>query len=205
MLKTQTDTELIQRIIAGEPRAQEMLYEKYTKSVKNYLKNKYSAYYDLDDDVSEIMIKVFTKLETYDKTKSKFRSWVYTIANNHVIDKWRGSCVVTLNAESLNFSTSADTNSISSSNGYLTSNNTELKQQQTFTSCNTDFENCSTINFVSDQLTPQDYTLLDMKYMQGYNYCEIGSEFNVTSSTISNRVNYIKTKLKKNNPEIIYE
>lgn len=205
MLKTQTDTELIRCIIAGEPKAQVILYEKYTNSVRNFLKNKYSTYYDLDDDVAEIMIKVFTKLKTYDDKKSKFRSWVFTIANNHVIDKWRGSCVVTLNAESLNFSTSADTNTISSSNGYLTSNNTEIQVNNTFSSCNTDFENCSTINYVSDQLTPQDYTLLDMKYMQGYDYNEIGSEFNVTSSTISNRVNYIKTKLKKNNPEIIYE
>ena len=191
--------------MTGDPRAQEILYEKYTKSVKKFLRNKYSLYYDIDDDVAEIMIKVFMKLDTYDNTKSKFESWVFTIAKNYVIDKWRGSCVVTLNAGNLNFSTSADTNSISTSNGYLTSNNSEIQLNQTFTSCNTDFENCSSINFISNQLTPQDYTLLDMKYMQGYNYCEIGSEFNVTSSTISNRVNYIKTKLKKNNPEIIYE
>jgi len=191
--------------LKGDPKAQETLYEKYTHSVKNFLKNKYSLYYDIDDDVAEILIKVFTKLDSYNASKSKFRSWVFTIANNHVIDKWRGSCVVTLNAEPLSFSTSADTFNCSSGNSYLTSNNTEIQVNSTFTSCNTDFENCSTINYVSDQLTPEDYTLLDMKYVQGYNYCEIGTEFNVTSSTISNRVNYIKTKLKKNNPEIIYE
>jgi RNA polymerase sigma factor (sigma-70 family) len=67
-----------------------------------------------------------------------------------------------------------------------------------------EFENNSSISYISTQISPQDFTLLDMKYVQGYDYCEIGKEFNVTSSTISNRVNYIKTKLKKNNPEIIY-
>jgi DNA-directed RNA polymerase specialized sigma24 family protein len=43
-----------------------------------------------------------------------------------------------------------------------------------------------------------------MKYVQGYDYNEIGKEFNLTSSTISNKVNYIKTKLKKDK-EIILE
>jgi RNA polymerase sigma factor (sigma-70 family) len=73
-------------------------------------------------------------------------------------------------------------------------------------SCNiTAFENCSSLNHISNQLSPSDYTLLDMKYVQGYDYCEIGKEFNLTSNTVSNRVNYLKTKLKKNNLDLIYE
>ena len=72
--------ELIQNTLNGSPQAQEILYDKYKKSVRNFLKNKYSVYYDLDDDVAEIMIKVFIKLNTFDSTKSKFRSWVFSIA-----------------------------------------------------------------------------------------------------------------------------
>jgi DNA-directed RNA polymerase specialized sigma24 family protein len=41
-----------------------------------------------------------------------------------------------------------------------------------------------------------------MKYVQGYDYCEIGQEFNISSNTASNRVNYIKTKLKETLEEI---
>ena len=190
----------------GDSKAQEIIYDRYGKSVKNFLKNKYSQYYDLDDDVSEIMIKVFTKLQTFDETKSKFSSWVFSIAKNHVIDKWRCSgCSTTLQVDNFDYTI---TSSISGSgdNGYLTSNNTELQVNPTnMTCCNTDFENCSSINYISSQLSPQDFTLLDMKYIQGYDYNEIGNEFNLTSSTVSNRVNYIKTKLKKNNPEIIYD
>jgi len=192
--------------LIGDSKAQEIIYDRYGKSVKNFLKNKYSQYYDLDDDVSEIMIKVFTKLQTFDETKSKFSSWVFSIAKNHVIDKWRCSgCSTTLQVDNFDYTI---TSSISGSgdNGYLTSNNTELQVNPTnMTCCNTDFENCSSINYISSQLSPQDFTLLDMKYIQGYDYNEIGNEFNLTSSTVSNRVNYIKTKLKKNNPEIIYD
>lgn len=212
--KGQEDTILIQEILDGNPRAQEILYEKYTKSINNFLKEKYTSYNDFDDDVAEIMIKVFMKLESFDSKKSKFRSWVYSIAKNHMIDKWRSN-TITLTGNSTGVITvSSDGGSnfdIANSGGYITSTTTSdaILNTSTFTTSNCcaglDFENCSSINFISNQITPEDYTLLDMKYVQGYDYNEIGTEFNVTSSTISNRVNYIKSKLKKNNPEIIYE
>ena len=195
----------------GNPQAQEILYEKYKKSVKNFLKSRYSIYYDLDDDVSEIMIKVFMKLDTFDRNKSKFRSWVFSIAKNHMIDKWRSNTItLTGNNTTYSFTVSTDVTDVLT-NGYITSSNTSMVADcgSTFTTSNCcaglEFENCNSINHISDQLSPQDFTLLDMKYVQGYSYNEIGNEFNVTSSTISNKVNYIKTKLKKNNLEIIYE
>jgi len=210
----QEDITLIQNILDGNPQAQEILYEKYKQAVTNFLKKKYSIYYDLEDDVAEILIKVFMGLESFDETKSKFRSWVFSIAKNHMIDKWR-STTISLTGSNTNCVFSYSTNTcgtdIGDNGSFITSSNTgTINASGSFTTTNCcsadyDFENCSSINFISNQLTPQDFTLLDMKYVQGYSYDEIGSEFNVTSSTISNKVNYIKTKLKKNNPEIIYE
>ena len=168
------------------------------------MKKKYSIYYDLDDDVSEIMIKVFMNLSSFDVEKSKFRSWVFSIAKNHMIDKWRNN-TITLTGNS------CITIDVTNNGGnYVTSTDTSVIDFNTNTTTNCcassmELENSSSISYVSDQLTPQDFTLLDMKYVQGYTYNEIGCEFNLTSSTISNKVNYIKTKLKKNNPEIIYE
>lgn len=212
--KIQEDTELIQNTLNGNPQAQELLYEKYKNSVKNFLKRKYSVYYDLDDDVSEIMIKVFMNLENYDSSKAKFRSWVFTIAKNHMVDKWRNN-TITLTGSNTNCVISYSTTTsgdIAGESSFITSSNTgavEITNNgYTTTNCSSadyEFENCSTINFVSDQIAPEDYTLLDMKYVQGYSYNEIGSEFNLSSNTVSNKVNYIKSKLKKNNPEIIYE
>jgi len=212
--KIQEDTELIQNTLNGNSQAQEILYEKYKKSVKNFLKRKYSVYYDLDDDVSEIMIKVIMNLENYDSSKAKFRSWVFSIAKNHMVDKWRNNSITLTGSNTncvISYSTTT-TADVASNSSFITSNNAgslEIGNNgYTTTNCSSadyEFENCSTINFVSDQLTPQDFTLLDMKYAQGYSYDEIGSEFNLSSNTISNKVNYIKTKLKKNNPEIIYD
>jgi len=210
MIEIQEDMELIQNILNDNPQAQKTLYEKYSKLVKYFLIKKYPTNSDIDDDVAEVMIKVFMNLDSFDVNKSKFKSWVFSIAKNHMIDKWR-SDTITLTGSNTHCTFSYSTTADISNNNYITSNNTGTIDinncSYTSSSCSADydFENSSSINYISDQLTPQDYTLLDMKYVQGYNYNEIGTEFNVTSSTISNRVNYIKTKLKKNNTEIIYE
>lgn len=206
----QEDIELIQNILNGNFQAQEILYNRYKKSLKKFLKSKYPVHNDIDDDISEILIKIFMNLESFDVKKSKFSSWVFSIAKNHMIDKWRNN-TITISGNNISYSYStnsniADTNNFST---YITSSNSGTIDNNLFitTNCNTDydFENCSSINFISKQLSAEDFTLLDMKYMQGYNYCEIGSEFNVSSSTISNRINYIKTKLKENNSEINFK
>ena len=153
-------------------------------------------------------------LDTFDAKKSKFRSWVFTIAKNHMVDKWRSNTITLTGNSTGVISVTSDVSNtldISNGSGYITSSSTSAidVNSGTFTTSNScegmEFENCSSINYISDQITPQDFTLLDMKYVQGYSYNEIGSEFNLSSNTISNKVNYIKTKLKKNNPEIIYE
>lgn len=210
------DIILIPNILSGNHTAQKILYDKYRIIVKNYLKHKYSNYSDIDDDVSEIMIKVFYSLNSFDNSKSKFKSWVISIAKNYMIDKWRCN-TITLNSSDcmVNFS---------DSNGFSISNNADftLNDNVTFTTNNSGnmfigdgifsmtydsgcYENCSSVNYISEQLSPQDFTLLDMKYIQGYDYCEIGKEFNLTSTTVSNKVNYIKTKIKKNYSKDIYD
>lgn len=66
---------------------------------------------------------------------------------------------------------------------------------------NSDFENCNMLNYITTQLDSKDFCMLNMHYNMGYSYSEIGSEFNMTSTTVSNRVNYVKYKLKNNIPK----
>lgn len=67
------------------------------------------------------------------------------------------------------------------------------------------FDNKSTLSYLSSQLSLDDYMMLDMKYNQGYNYTEIGKQFNLSSTTVCNRVNYIKTKLREDNKHLQYD
>ena len=170
----------------GNQVAQRIIYDKYKKVIYNFIKSKYKHYPDIDDDISEIIIKVFLNLKNYDESKSEFKTWVITISKNYMIDKWRCS------NELLQSTT-------------LSSENNEQIVYNNYTTTNTEFENNNSINFISSQLSSSEYILLDMKYLQGYNYNEIGQEFNLTSNTVSNKVNYIKTKIKKNYSELIEE
>ncbi len=192
----QEDAVLIQDVLNGNRWAEEKLYDKYKKIVENFIRKKHSNYYDVDDDVSEVMIRVFLNLKSFDESKSKFNSWVLSIAKNYMIDKWRCASVT---LTSYNYSNTGDYLLLNCNTATNPLNDTNTVS----TSYCSNIDNCSSVNYISTQLSPSDFSLLDMKYVQGYDYNEIGKEFNLTSSTISNKINYIKTKLKKNNSDLI--
>ena len=186
MKEKEEDIQLIQNIINGDDNAEKILYDKYRTIVGNFIKNKYPKNKYVEDDVSEIIIKVFINLKNYDSTKCQFKSWVLSITKNYMIDKWRSNVEKLSLLNHANYSVSMSENpGIISYSSYTCSNPTHS------------FETENTINFLSTQISSCDYTLLDMKYIQGYNYNEIGQEFNLSSNTVSNKVNYIKNKLKK--------
>jgi len=180
------DIELIQNIKNGDKKSENNLYCKYKTFLKNYLrkKNKENFYseFDIEDDVSEILMRVFCNLHSYDFNKSKFSSWVISIANNYVIDKWRYS----LNNKNVTISLDTIYNYSSNYTDFEKYNDSNLI-------C---FETTNTINNIFSDVSCQDSKFFEMKYVLGYSYCEIGKEFNMSSNTISNRVNYIKTKIK---------
>jgi RNA polymerase sigma-70 factor (ECF subfamily) len=186
------DTNLIQEVLNKNAKAEEIFFTKYRKIIKDYLKHKFSKYnFDIEDSVSDILIKVYENLNKYD-SKFSFRTWVLAIAKNYMIDTWRSKAIVL---------TTYNSNFIDNDDDYYTTTsvNAEYCENSNYTvSCDMDFENNSSLSYVSAQISPEEYALLTMKYVQGYDYCEIGSEFNASSNTISNRINYIKTKLKKN-------
>lgn len=192
MLKTE-DLSLIRNILDGDKRSEKKLYDKYKKIVEDYLRSKYPNNHNSDDDVSEILIKIFMSLPSYSFEKSNFRSWVFTIAKNHMIDKSRCFDILsgTITLDGID-----NTISICNNGSYSVSSDLTYWNSENNNTYSIDFENCDAVSHISNQLNSSDFTFLDMKYSQGYNYNEIGKEFNMTSNTISNRVNYIKTKIK---------
>lgn len=174
------DNILIDGILDGNKCSQERLYSKYRNVISSYIRKNYPYNTYIDDDVSEILIKIFSKLESYNNTKSKFKTWVINIIKNHMIDKFRSNENVHTYSLNLNYN---DNQNIVASTSDCT---------------NTSSDYVNIVNYISSTLDTCDFTFLDMHYSQGYSYSEIATEFNMTSNTISNRVNYIKTKLRNN-------
>jgi RNA polymerase sigma-70 factor (ECF subfamily) len=181
------DDALIEEILKENKIAQNELYFKYDKIIRNLLKCKYPKSIDVDDYVSEILIKVFLNLKSYDPTKSKFKTWVFNIVKNHMIDIWKSNSLMPdfLNLDECEYNNTSATFNINNYNTFTNISSTN------------DFENNDNIRYISTQVSPLDFSLLKMKYFDGYKSSEIGNEFNLTSTTVNNRINYLKIKLKK--------
>ncbi|MFW6246581.1 MAG: sigma-70 family RNA polymerase sigma factor [bacterium] len=195
-MKNEEDNELIRKVLLNDVNSQNKLYDKYKEYITNFLKKHYTQYNDIEDDVSEIIIKIFSNLNSFDDKKSKFTSWVCNVAKNHMVDKWRSSDI---------------TNTIEINDGYITSQtnyyNADISTDSGLIYCrlyvDNKFETTNALSHVTSQLSTSDCTLLTMKYIHGYSYCEISDEMNISSTSASNRVNYIKGVLKKNNPDMV--
>jgi RNA polymerase sigma factor (sigma-70 family) len=220
MLKEEKETlDLIDGVLNKNRISEEIFYNRYKKIIEDYIKSKFPnvSEEDFEDCVSNILIKIFYSLDKYDPDKSGFKTWVLTITKHYMIDIWRCKTTITYNASN-DFYPSNSTccctfdnnenglpewtnNIITESNTYSYNNDIN-----SLTLCSSsEYEICSSINHISNQISTSDFTLLNMKYVQGYEYCEIGKEFNISSNTASNRVNYLKTKLKKNNGDLIFD
>ena len=81
----------------------------------------------------------------------------------------------------------------------VTCSHTGENQTITFTSDNfmDSLESKDSIKSLTSTIGSSDMSMLRMKYSSGYNYEEIGKEMNMDKTQVSNRVNYIKKKIKK--------
>lgn len=81
-----TDNELISKALSGDRSALESLLVRHQPWIYNLAFRMVMVSADAQDITQEILIKVMTKLSTYDPSKAAFRTWLYRIVVNHVIN-----------------------------------------------------------------------------------------------------------------------
>lgn len=79
---------LVEESQQGNLKAFSELYDVFFSQIHRYVFYKVSRD-QVEDVVSDIFMKVWTQLKKYRKQGSPFRSWVYRIAHNTVIDHYR--------------------------------------------------------------------------------------------------------------------
>ena len=65
------------------------IYEQYGNKVLCYMRSKVNDQYTAEDLCSEVFLKVYEKIDTFDENKASISTWIYTIARNNVIDFYR--------------------------------------------------------------------------------------------------------------------
>lgn len=184
---------LIVETLDGDNKSYEELYKIYKEKVSGFLYKKYSYDIEHEDNVSEILIKVFEKLKSYDSSKSKFDTWVLMLAKNYMVDKSRKHKPLYVAFTSNTFTT--DNIAYSSTPTCTTSFN--MVEPISYSSSPHDtLENSDSLSFISNKISINDFTMLTMN-SEGYTYNEIAQEFNSDESKISNKLNYTRSKIKK--------
>ncbi|TMW70964.1 RNA polymerase sigma factor [Alteribacter natronophilus] len=83
-----TDYELIEDILAGDQQAVRLLHERYVDRVFHYIYNQTSSHHDTEELLQDVFFKAACQLERFEG-KSSFKTWLFKIARNAVIDFYR--------------------------------------------------------------------------------------------------------------------
>ena len=67
----------------------EQLYLNYYDKVYGYIISKINKSQDAEDITSDVFLKVYEKIDTFDESKSSLSTWIYTITRNTLTDYFR--------------------------------------------------------------------------------------------------------------------
>ena len=67
----------------------EQIYRDYHGKVYGYIRSRVNSVQDAEDLASDVFMKIFEKLESYDESKASLSTWIYTITRNTLTDFFR--------------------------------------------------------------------------------------------------------------------
>ena len=81
----------------------EEIYKEYHDKVLRYVLSKVNDFHLAEDLVSDVFVKVYEKLDTFNDKKASFSTWIYTITRNRLIDYYRTRKVMSEIPENLTY------------------------------------------------------------------------------------------------------
>lgn len=80
------DIEIINIVLTEDKNKYALLIDKYHNELFKYVYNMTGSYTDTEDLLQEIFFKIYKALKKYDDSKASFRTWMYRIAKNYVLN-----------------------------------------------------------------------------------------------------------------------
>jgi len=84
-----SDSELIRRAIAGETDAFGALYERYMTDIYRYIYFRLGNARVSEDLTGTVFLRVWESLDRFQPDRISFRSWLYRVAHNLLVDRYR--------------------------------------------------------------------------------------------------------------------
>lgn len=79
------------------------LYEDYHMKVLRYIQSRVNDYHLAEDLCSDVFVKVYEKLDTFNEKKASISTWIFTITRNRLIDYYRSRKVTVEIPEDLTY------------------------------------------------------------------------------------------------------
>lgn len=90
---TDTDTDTRVSVIMGvrqnDPDRWKEFYAIYNPMLLSYMRKQGLSYSDAHDTVQDVFLRLIQKISSYDRTRARFRSWLFSVARNALIDQAR--------------------------------------------------------------------------------------------------------------------
>jgi RNA polymerase sigma factor (sigma-70 family) len=171
-----TEQELITLLRGKNEQAFSYLYDNYSAAINGVISRMVDNTVVAEDILQEVFVKIWNNFASYDATKGKLFTWMINLAKNLTIDTMR-------------------------SKGF--------KKQQKILQDENAVSNVRDENFGAERfdalgirkqlanLKPEQRTIIDMAYFNGYTQDEISKEMNLPLGTVKTRMRLAIIELRK--------
>ena len=81
----------------GDVKFFEILMDRYKDRIYNFVMRYLSQREDCEDITEDVFVKVYFKISSFNPSKAKFSTWIFTIAKNSVYNKLKERKLISLN------------------------------------------------------------------------------------------------------------
>ncbi|MCK4644535.1 RNA polymerase sigma factor [bacterium] len=171
---------LLKKVKKGDLDSFEELFNKYCNLVQSRIRKLLGNNQDVEDLVQDTFFKAFKYIGSFNPQKSRFSTWISTIAHNVTVDYIRKNFKVTIYSVDTFYSPEDE---LPVSDGHEPADTYKQKSEY------------ETMLFCVSCLDKKYRQVVELRYLQDMNYKEIAASLNIPMGTVMTRLFRAKEKL----------
>ena len=158
---------------------QEAVYAAYCEKVRRYISGKLTDQAEAEDLTSEVFLKIYEKIDTFDSSLASVSTWVYTIARNTFIDFTRRRRDDTISIERAG-----------ETMGTLPAPDSPTPEEHMIT-----HQNAAQFELFLSKMAPRYRELIELRFFREFSYKEIADQLNLPIGTVKTQIHRAREQL----------